>query len=42
MKKALRISCILILAVLILTANTAFSVAEGQAEAVDMGELMPM
>ena len=40
MKKALRISCILILAVLILTANTAFSVAEGQAEAVDMGELL--
>ena len=40
MKKALRISCILILAVLILAANTAFSVAETQEEAVDMGELL--
>ena len=38
MKKALRISCLLLLTVLILTANTVFSVAES--EAVDVREVL--
>lgn len=40
MKRALRFSCIVLLAVLILTANTVFSVAETEDEAVDMGEVL--
>ena len=40
MKRVLRISCILILTVLILTANTVFSVADPATEAVDMGEVL--
>lgn len=38
MKKALRISCILLLTVLILAANTVFSVAAGENEAADLRE----
>ena len=40
MKKALRISCIWILTVLILLANTVFSLAASEEEAVDMREVM--
>ena len=40
MKKALRISFILLLTVLILSANTVFSVAEPEDAAVDMGEVL--
>jgi len=40
MKKALRISFIVFLAVLILSANTVFSVAEPEDGAVDMGEVL--
>ena len=40
MKKAFRISCILLLTVLILAANTVFSAAESTEEAVDMREVM--
>lgn len=40
MKRALRIICILILAVLILTANTVFSVADPLEEAADMREAL--
>ena len=40
MKRALRISCILLLTVLILLANTVFSVAEPADEAVDLSEVL--
>ena len=40
MKKALRISCILLLTVLILAGNTVFSMAESENEALDMREVM--
>ena len=40
MKKALRISCILLLTVLILTANTVFSSAVHEKEAVDLREAL--
>ena len=38
MKKTLRIGCILLLTVLILTANAVFSVAAVEDEAVDLSE----
>ena len=40
MKRAVRVICILLLTVLILTANTVFSVAEPADEAVDLGEVL--
>ena len=40
MKKALRISCILLLTVLFLTANTVFSAAASEEEAVDVREVL--
>ena len=40
MKRTLRIICILLIAVLILTANTVFSVAENEDEAADMREVL--
>ena len=40
MKRAVRVICILLLTVLILTANTVFSVAEPAEEAVDLGEVL--
>ena len=40
MKKSLREICILVLAVLILTANTVFSVAENEEEVIDLREIL--
>ena len=40
MKRVFRVSCIVLLTVLILLANTVFSVAEPEAEAVDMKEVL--
>lgn len=42
MKKRLRISCILLLTVLILAANTVFSVAAAEEEAVDLREVLTL